>query len=149
MTLTRIVASKNLGLLRYRGEQDIDAAADRTRARFATPGKHAIYADKRNEAAGYLAAVVAGDPIDMATYPYLAAETGITAPTTEDLANLWVTMNQQWQQVAAALEQITIAAKAQVRAANSGAVIDGIVSATVAALDGIGTKPPEPPKPSA
>lgn len=149
MTLTRIVASKNLDLLRYRGEQAIDAAADRTRARFATPGKHAIYADKRNEAIAYLVAAAAGDPIDMAQYPYLAAETGVTAPTTEALADLWIAMNAQWQMVAAALEQITIAAKAQVRAAASGAAIDAIVSATVAALDGIGTKPPEPPKLSA
>lgn len=146
MTLTRIVGRKNLDFLRYRGEQAIDAAADRTRARFATPGKHQIYSDKRREATAYLAAVTAGDPIDMAQHPYLAAETGITAPTTEDLANLWITMNQQWQQVAAALEQITVAAKAQVRAANSSAVIDATVATTVAALDGIGTKPPEPPK---
>lgn len=149
MTLTRIVASKNIDLLRYRGEQAIDAAAERTRARFATPGKHQIYSDKRNEAMAYLAAVAAGDSIDMANYPYLAAETGVTAPTTEDLATLWITMNAQWQQVAAVLEQITIGAKAQVRAAASSAVIDAIVSATVAALDGIGTKPPEPPKLSA
>lgn len=149
MTLTRIVATKNIDLLRYRGEQTIDAAADRTRARFATPGKHQIYSDKRNEALAYLTVLSAGDPIDMTQYPYLAAETGVTAQSTEDLANLWIAMNTQWQQVAAALEQITISAKAQVRAAGSGAVIDAIVSATVAALDGIGTKPPEPPKPSA
>lgn len=146
MTLSRIVAAKNLALLRHRGEVAIDQAADRTRARFATPGKHQIYADKRAEAEAYLAAQAAGTPIDMDRFPYLAAETGATAPTAGDLAALWLDMNRQWQQVAAAVEQVSVAAKAQVRAAPGAAAIDAAVAQAAAVLDGIGTPPPEPPK---
>jgi len=147
VTLSRVTAGKNLALLRHRGEAAIDRAAERTRARFATPGKHQIYADKRAEAEAYLAAQEAGEAIDMDRFPYLAAEAGTTAPTPGSLAALWLDMNRQWQQVAAAVEQVTVAAKAQVRAAPGAAAIDAVVAQASAVLDGIGTPPPEPPKP--
>lgn len=144
MTLTMIRVSKNLRLIRYEGENAIDAAADQVRARFATPNMHQIYSDKRDEAERYLAAA-ANEPPDLAGFPYLSAEVGITSEKPQDLAALWLYMDAQWKMVASTIEQIRIASKAQVRAANSAEDIDKIVAAATATLDQIGDKPPQRP----
>lgn len=150
MTLTRIVGRKNLDLLRFQAEQAVDRFADRVRARFATPGKHTIYDRKLREAERYLEALAANKPpANLSKFPYLASETGLSAPTTEALAQLWIAMNEQWETVSPAIEQITVGAKAQVRNARDKSTIDAIVAQTTAALDGIGNKPPAPPKPAA
>lgn len=143
--LTRVRSSKNMPLRRHEAENAIDREADIVRTRFATPGKHQIYADKRNEAERYLYDAQQGTPPDLASYPYLSAETGISAETPVDLAELWIFMDSQWKHVAALIEQITITAKAQVRAAASQAEIDAIVAAAAAYLDQIGERPPERP----
>lgn len=135
--------SKNMALRRYEGEMAIDAIADRVRSRFATPNMHQIYSDKRNEAERYLSA---DPPPDLSDFPYLAAEVGITSETPQALAGLWLYMDAQWKQVAAFIEQIRIAAKAQVRAAGSGPDVDQIVATTAAVMDGIGDKPPQRPQ---
>lgn len=142
--LTVVRRGKNMALRRYEGEGAIDAAADSVRSRFATPNMHQIYSDKRNEAERYLTAA-ADEPPDLSDYPYLSAEVGITSETPQALAALWLYMDAQWKQVAAFIEQIRIASKAQVRAANSAAEIDQIVSSTRTLLDGIGDKPPQRP----
>lgn len=143
--LTRITATKNVTLNRYEAETAIDAAADRVRARFATPGKHQIYSDKRAEASRYVQEAQTGEP-DLATYPYLSAEVGLTADTPLELAELWLWMDGLWKGAAAAIEQISLSAKAQVRLSQSQSAIDDIVSEAVATLDGIGDKPPVRPK---
>jgi len=131
-------------LRRYEGEGAIDAVSDTVRSRFATPNMHQIYSDKRNEAERYLAAAAEEVP-DLSDYPYLSAEVGITSETPQALAALWLFMDAQWKQVAATIEQIRIASKAQVRAASSTAEIEQIVSNTRTLLDGIGDKPPQRP----
>lgn len=143
--LKRVRASKNLSLNRFEAESSIDRAADTVRTRFATPGKHQIYADKRNEAERYLTEAQSGELPNLAGFPYLSAETGITAETAADLAELWIFMDSQWKQVAALIEQITIGAKAQVRTAASQAEIDTIIATAAAYLDQIGERPPERP----
>lgn len=145
MSLIMIRVSKNMPLHRYEGENAIDEAANEVRARWATPGKHQIYSDKRQEAERYLAAVQTGQPPDLSKFPYISAETGITAETAIDLAELWIFMDQQWKQVAALIEQISIGAKARIKAAQSAAEVGGIVAAAAAALDQIGDKPPQRP----
>jgi hypothetical protein len=143
--LTSIRVGKNMALRRYEGETAIDAVANDVRARWATPGKHQIYADKRNEAERYLTALQSGTAPDLAQFPYLSAETGITAETAADLAELWIFMDSQWKMVAALIEQISIGAKAQVKVAAGPGEIAAIVAESTAALDGIGDKPPKPP----
>lgn len=148
MTLTPIRVGKNLDLLRYEAENDIEAAAARTRARFATPGKYVIYDKKLQEATRYLDAVAAGNPPNnLAKYPYLKREVGPgkTAPTALALAQLWVGMNAQWEEVSATIEEISVVAKAQARAGGSKAEIRAVAAAATAALDAIGDKPPERP----
>lgn len=145
MTLTRVRSAKNMPLRRYEAENAIDRAAETVRMRFATPGKHQIYADKRNEAERFLTETMNGQQVDLADFPYISAETGMTATTPSELAQLWIYMDSQWKQVAALIEQITIGAKAQVRLASSQAEIDAITAASAAALDQIGERPPERP----
>lgn len=148
--LTVVRAAKNLKLLRYDAEQAIDAAAERTRARFATPGKHTIYDKKLQEGLRYLDAVAAGKtPADLSKYPYMAREVGPgkTAATAVDLANLWVAMNAAWEQVSPVIEDVSITAKARAKAATTAAAIASVAAAAAAVLDGIGEKPPERPKP--
>ena len=149
MPLTRVRASKNLPLRHYEAETAIDNAADRVRARFATPNMHQIYSDKRNEPERYVTALAGGETPDLADYPYLSKEIGVTAPSAESLAQLWLFMDSQWKQVAAVIEQIRVGSKAQVRTATSADEIDAIVAQTTAILDTIGDKPPQRPKPTA
>lgn len=146
MTLTRITAAKNVALDRREAEDAIDASAARVRARFAAPEKHQIYSDKRAEAVRYLEQAQGGDPVDLSGFPYLAAETGLTADTPLDLAELWLWMDSVWRGAAAAIEQIALSAKAEVRASRDRAAIQAIVAATAETLDAIGEKPPERPK---
>lgn len=148
MTLQTVRGSKNLDLSRYEAEQAIEYAAAETRARFATPNKHTIYDRKHREATRYLDAVAAGNtPANLNGYPYMRKEVGPgkTAETALELANLWVAMNAQWEEVSPVIEDISLTAKAQARSANSRADIDAIKDAALAALDAIGTPPPKRP----
>jgi hypothetical protein len=145
MTLTVIHRGKNLPLLRHEAEQRIEAAAAETRSRFATPGKHVIYDRKLKEAERYLVAVSSGSTPNINGYPYMKKEVGKTAPTAVDLANLWVMMNSAWEDVSATIEEISITAKAQARAAGTAEDIASIADTAAAALDAIGEKPPQRP----
>jgi hypothetical protein len=144
--MIRINATKNMPLLRHRGEQAIDLVASEVRARFATSNKHQIYADKRQEAERFLAAVESGDEPDAAQYPYLSAETGVSAATMLDLAYMWLSMDAAWKGVAALIEKITIDAKIRIRQARNEAEISKIAAETGNVLQSLGTKPPEPSK---
>jgi hypothetical protein len=143
--MIRITASKNLPLLRYRGTEAVDQAASEVRARFATATKHQIYADKRNEAERFLTAVESGTEPDASQYPYLSAETGLSAATMLDLAYMWLAMDAAWKGVAALIEQITIDAKIRISEANDEAAISSIAAETRSTLEALGQKPPSPP----
>lgn len=149
MTLTRVRASKNLALGKFEAEGAIDEAGRRTRARFATEGKHTVYAEKRSEAEKYMNALASGEApeITTETYPYISNEVGVTAETPLDLCELWLYMDRIWKPVAATIENITMKAKAEVKAAGSQAALDEIAARAAAYLDTIGDKPPERPKP--
>lgn len=143
--MIRITASKNLPLLRYQGAEAVDQAASEVRARFATATKHQIYADKRNEAERFLLAVESGVEPDAAQYPYLSAETGLSAATMLDLAYMWLAMDAAWKGVAALIEEITIAAKLRISQAKDQAEISGIAAEARTTLEALGQKPPSPP----
>ena len=148
MTLQTVRGAKNMALSRHEAEQAIERAAAATRARFATPDKHVIYDRKFQEATKYLEAVAAGNtPANLNKYPYMKREVGPgkTAATALELANLWVAMNAQWEEVAPIIEDISLPAKAGVRIARSRTDIDTIRDAAIAALDAIGTPPPKRP----
>lgn len=94
----------------------IDAEAEAVRAQYITPGsgQAMVYGAKQAEARAYQAA---GEPADLADYPLIAAEVGTTAPTAAEIAALWLAMEAQWVQAAAAIEALRLSAKAAVREA--------------------------------
>ena len=81
------------------GTDRIDEKAEEVRARFATPGKHVIYDKKLQEALKYIEAINSNKPpSDLKKFPYLRKEVGLTAPTPLELANLWISMNEAWDE---------------------------------------------------
>lgn len=148
MSVTHITGSKNKPLMWREAEAAIDAKARDVRARFATEGMDGVYLTKRDEATAYLAELAAlpvGETPALAGYPYLAMEAGATAPDAAALAELWLTMNQQWRTAGASIEAIRTAAKAEARAAKSQATINQIIAQAIEQLDEIGPKPPSKP----
>lgn len=148
-TMIRITGTKNLDVIRYEAEQAIDDGANLVRTRFATVGKHQIYADKRAEADRFLASPQAkSNNPTLTDFPYLAAEVGITAPTAKALAELWIAMDRQWKLVAAAIENATFVAKAQIKTSRNPAQIKTVIDQAWAVLDTYGEKPPTRPSDS-
>lgn len=86
------------------------------------PGQDMIYQAKEAEARSWIA-----DPApDLAGYPLLTAEIGITAPDPEQLAQLWLNMANLWRQQAAQLEALRLGIGAQIDAAGT---VEGIEAA--------------------
>lgn len=145
--MSRITATKNLPLLRHRGEMAVDVVASAVRSRFATADKYQIYADKRAEAERFLEAVANGSEPDAADYPYLSAETGISAATMIDLAYMWLAMDAAWKKVAALIERVTQDAKGRIRQAGDEKTISEIAEEAGSVLYALGSPLPTPPKP--
>jgi len=143
-TPTKIVGRKKMDFRRDIGATDIDRKADEVRARFATPGKHVIYDKKLQEAQRYIEAINSNrPPTDLKKFPYLRKEVGLTAPTPLELANLWIAMNDSWDEVSPLIEEISLRGKYAVKSAKSQDEIDEILLNTLDQLDSIGE-----PKPS-
>jgi len=104
--------------------------AVRSRYITALPGQDMIYLRKEEEARAWLAA---RSP-DLADYPLLAAEAGVTAPDAYQLAQLWLNLSAQWVQLAAALERARMEAIGAVEAAGSAAEIDAVLGAMIGGL---------------
>jgi len=89
------------------------------------PGQELIYNAKEIEAKAWIA-----DPSpDPADYPMLSAEVGITEPTADDLATLWVTNAAKWRALAAQLEAARMTANIAISAATTQAEIDAALAA--------------------
>lgn len=93
--------------------REIDDAAEKRRQQFITPGagQALVYRAKMDEATRFLADGTIG--------PFMWAEIGLTAPSAQDLADLWIGMNDVWQGEAARIEAKRLAAKSAVQAATS------------------------------
>lgn len=120
----RMTLAKDLAPLKADALRRIDAAAEQARAAWITPGsgQALVYQAKAEEAARYLA--LPEPPADLSTYPLIAAEAGLTAPTPEALARLWLDLAGQWTQAAAAIERTRLAAKRAVGEAQTPADIE-------------------------
>ncbi|WP_420343956.1 hypothetical protein [Paenirhodobacter sp.] len=97
------------------------------------PGQEAIYIAKLEEARAWLAAV---DP-DIADYPLIGSEVGVTAPTPYEVAQVFLNLNALWVQVAAAIDGGCFAAEAAVQAATAPEDVAAIIAALSAQLGGI------------
>lgn len=131
-TFLRSQASKDRPMLMTQAEAFAKATALVTKARlqFITdlPGQDAIYQAKENEAKDWLSGLATIEEL-----PLLNAETGLTAPTANDLANLWIGMAQQWRNAAAQIEGARMKADRDLKAATNETMLN-------AALDQLETE---------
>jgi len=102
--------------------KQINAVIAEVRLRYITdlPGQEALYQRKEAHAQAYKDA---GYPADLTGFPLIAAETGITAPTSQALADLWLTNAADWEAIAATLEAIRMTAVMAVKGATTRADI--------------------------
>ena len=97
----------------------VDAAAERERARYITPGagQAMTYQAKADEARR-----LAGDPSpDAADYPLLSAEVGITAPDLASVGAVVATAYHAWQVIGAAIDGTRLGAKQAIELAEDEA----------------------------
>ncbi|WP_112312326.1 hypothetical protein [Pseudogemmobacter bohemicus] len=103
--------------LRVEARAVLTAFITTTRAGLITalPGQDMIYLAKEAEARAWIGAT---DP-DIAAFPLLSAETGITAPDAGQLAQLWLNMADLWRAAAASLEALRLSTLAAIAAAQT------------------------------
>ncbi len=96
-------------------------------------GPVVVYLEKRREAEAALAALAgaAGNPVDPAEFPLLAAELGVTANDLQAVANAVPAAAKSWTQAAAAIEGARLKAKRDVGTAASEAEVDAALAAIV------------------
>ena len=109
---------------------EINAAADSARRRFITAiaGQEMIYLRKEDEARRYLA--LDPEPTDLAGFPMIEAEVGITAPTAYQIAQIWLFMSNQWILAAAQIEAARLSGIEAARVATSPPQIEAITAQT-------------------
>lgn len=122
--------SKDLTALKRAAEAKVDGEAEALRQRFVTPGsgQAMTYLVKQEQARQCIADP---DP-DPANYPLLAAtigierdeETGQIAQNVTEVAQIVLSVLDQWMQVAAMIEQLRLGAKAAIRTATTPAAIE-------------------------
>lgn len=105
-------------------------AARRTAYITAMPGQDMIYLRKEEEAKSFLADATP----DLANYPLIAAEIGITGQDGAQVAQVWLNMAAMWVRIAAALEAARLGAIAQLEAVQSADEAAAIVAALRAGL---------------
>jgi hypothetical protein len=101
----------------------INAAAAVIRGRLVTdlPGQEMLYLRKEAEARAFLS-----DPAeepDLSLYPFLAAEIGATAPSADQVAQVYLNMAALWTVIGAALEALRLGAIAAIEVAEEPGVI--------------------------
>lgn len=129
------IDSRSLDRLKMQAQARLFAWVEAERRLYVTalPGQEMIYLAKEAEAARFL---VDPDP-DMASYPFIAAEVGITAQTAWQVAQIWAFMATLWREVAAELEQTRLGLSAQIAAATTPAELaDIIIPSTEEPLNG-------------
>ena len=111
------LAAATLAAAKSAARAEITARITAARSALITtlPGQQMIYLAKEAEARAFLT-----DPApDLAAYPLLAAEIGITAPDALQLAQIWLNMGDLWRSTAAGLEALRLGAAAAVDAAGT------------------------------
>jgi hypothetical protein len=106
---------------RARARADLAGWISAARAQLITdlPGQDMVYLAKEAEARAWVSEATP----DIADYPLLSAEVGITAPDADQLAQLWLNMAALWRSTAAQLEALRLSAQAAIAAAESEAEI--------------------------
>lgn len=102
------------------------AAAERVKHITIIPGQDMIYLAKEAEAVRWLAADPA--PADLAGFPLIAAEVGITAETPWHLAQIWAQLGQIWRGMAAQIEAVRLGVIKAVEAAGDAVGVETALS---------------------
>ena len=122
----KVSVRKDLAPLKIAADQEITRRAAEARAVYASPDKAAIYLQKRDEAERWLAS---GEPEDLADFPFLAQEVTVTAPTTYQLASLWINLSMLWlNQIGPSIEGAEQRAKLAASQATKPADLDLILA---------------------
>lgn len=117
---------------------NVRAGALRKRIYTDIPGQDALYLEKRAEAVAYVAAArEGGEPETLADFPLLENETGITAPTAWQLAQLWLNRSAQFKRVGAATERLRMRALVDLTTATDAETIQTIETQFTEALSGL------------
>jgi hypothetical protein len=92
-----------------------------------------VYQEKRREAEAAIAAFAAsaGEPVDPARFPLLAAELSLGGLGLHDLALAVLAKAQEWTAAAAAIEGTRLRAKRDIAAAGSAEGVDAVVTGLV------------------
>lgn len=119
-------AAEALAAAKARAQADLAAAVAEARAAYITtlPGQQMIYLAKEAEARAY----VAEPAPDLANYPLLSAEVGITAPDAWQLAQIWLALADLWRQAAAQIEAMRLGVAAQIEAAGTVEEVEAVIS---------------------
>lgn len=116
-------AVEPIAAVRARWTALVDDSAERARQRFVTPGagQAAVYLRKESEARRFLALDAPTQAAQQpgASWPYLSAEIDVTAATLALVAATIVGLADAWDQAAAAIEALRLAAKAAIAVAES------------------------------
>lgn len=126
-------SAPDLVALRASAIARVNAAVGDVRKRFITqiPGQEMLYLRKEAEARAWL---VDQEP-DLARYPLIAAEIGITGENADQIAQIWVNMAAIWVDLAAPLETARLGAIAQIEAADSPEAIEIGMAGLIATLE--------------
>lgn len=99
------------------------------------PGQEMIYSAKEEEAKAFNA--ITPRPTDLSGFPFLKAEIGITAPSAQELADLWIQMAADWRTIGPLLEQLRLGTIEAVRAATTAAEIEQAMVGLMNSLEGL------------
>lgn len=139
LSLSRSTGSKAAELTRYIEDRvwAVNVRVGQVRALFITdiPGQDPIYKAKQEEAEAYL--LEDPEPLTLDGYTFLAKEIGITADTPLELAQLWVTMRDQWEAIGSDLEAIRLGFIKEIRAATTKAEVDALVAEFETYMEGV------------
>ncbi|WP_149589838.1 hypothetical protein [Tabrizicola flagellatus] len=122
-------AAAVLELARRDARRRINERIGALRSRIYTdiPGQDALYLEKRAEALAYVReAEMSGEPKDLADYPLIAGEVGITAPTAWQLAQIWLHLSDRFKAAGAATETARMRAMVAIETAPDLTTLEGI-----------------------
>lgn len=112
--------------MRSRALDAVSQAVNDVRKHFVSdlPGQDMVYLRKEAEARAW----VASPQPDIADYPFLTAEVGITAPDPYQLAQVWLNMAASWIGIASVIENARFSANVAITTAKTTEQIAGIVA---------------------
>lgn len=126
--------NEELARLKALAVHKINRQIGRTRTHFAAfiEFQDSLYSEKQSEARDYLAATP--EPSDLSQFVLMAKEVGKTAPTAQQLAQIWLNKRHMWVAVLADIEGIRADRFIEIDAATTATEIETTVAAALADL---------------